>query len=189
MTGNANPANLTADGETLVDANFNTVAAPLALTSLKPSSAKAGGAAFTLELTGTGFAPPPASLVSVNGVYRTVTYVSPTELTVPLTAADIASPGGFQVFVENFPPRWTGCAVFAYQTFFVEGKGAPAAEPVFSPPAGTYRSTQSVTLTDALPGAAIYYTINGGTPTTASPIYGGPITVSSTETLCSRASV
>jgi hypothetical protein len=69
----------------------------------------------------------------------------------------------------------------------VEGKGAPAAEPVLSPPAGRYNSTQSVTITDALPGAIIYYTINGGTPTTGSPIYGGPITVSSSETLRANA--
>jgi hypothetical protein len=59
----------------------------------------------------------------------------------------------------------------------------PAATPVFSPAAGTYKSAQSVMITDASAGATIYYTTNGSTPTTASTEYTGPISVSATETL------
>ena len=55
--------------------------------------------------------------------------------------------------------------------------------PVFSPAAGTYGSAQSVTLTDALTGAVIYYTTDGSIPTVTSAKYTAPITVSSTETL------
>jgi hypothetical protein len=58
-----------------------------------------------------------------------------------------------------------------------------AATPVLSPKAGVYTSAQSVTITDATTGAAIYYTTDGTTPTTASTLYTGPVTVSSTETL------
>jgi len=58
-----------------------------------------------------------------------------------------------------------------------------AATPTFSPTAGNYTSSQSVTISDTTPGATIYYTTNGTTPTTGSPAYGGPITVSSSETL------
>ena len=60
---------------------------------------------------------------------------------------------------------------------------AVVATPVFSPKSGTYTSAQSVTITDATAAAAIYYTTNGTTPTTASPWYTGPIAVASTETL------
>ena len=55
--------------------------------------------------------------------------------------------------------------------------------PVFSPKAGTYTSAQSVVITDSRSGAAIYYTTDGTSPTTASNLYAGPLTVTSTRTL------
>ena len=55
--------------------------------------------------------------------------------------------------------------------------------PTFSPVAGTYGSAQSVTISDASGGATIYYTTNGSTPTTTSPVYSVAITVSGAETV------
>ena len=55
--------------------------------------------------------------------------------------------------------------------------------PVFSLASGSYSGTQSLTITDSLTGAIIYYTTDGTTPTTSSTEYTGPITVSSTETI------
>ncbi len=63
------------------------------------------------------------------------------------------------------------------------GSATATATPVFSPVAGTYSSAQNVTISDATPGAAIYYTTNGTTPTTASTPYAGAIPVSSSETI------
>ncbi|MGB9148401.1 MAG: chitobiase/beta-hexosaminidase C-terminal domain-containing protein [Acidobacteriaceae bacterium] len=57
------------------------------------------------------------------------------------------------------------------------------ATPAFSPAAGTYTSTQTVTISDSTPSATIYYTTNGITPSTSSPVYSGAITVTSTETV------
>jgi hypothetical protein len=59
----------------------------------------------------------------------------------------------------------------------------PAASPVFSVAPGQYTSVQTVAISDATPGAAIYYTTNGSTPTTASALYTGPITVGATQTI------
>jgi len=63
----------------------------------------------------------------------------------------------------------------------------PAATPVFSVASGQYTSVQMLVMTDATPGAVIYYTTNGSTPTTASAIYAGPITVGASETIAAVA--
>ena len=59
----------------------------------------------------------------------------------------------------------------------------PAATPAFSPAGGIYARAKSVTITSATPGASIYYTTNGASPTTHSNLYAGPVTVSQTGTL------
>jgi len=61
------------------------------------------------------------------------------------------------------------------------------ATPAFTPPGGNFTATQSVTLTDATRGAAIYYTLDGSTPTVASKVYSVPISVTTTETIKSIA--
>jgi len=58
-----------------------------------------------------------------------------------------------------------------------------AANPVFSPAAGTYSGARALSLTDATPGATIYFTIDGTTPTAASLKYTGLIYVGASETV------
>jgi hypothetical protein len=55
--------------------------------------------------------------------------------------------------------------------------------PTFTPAAGTYNLPVSVTLYSPTPGATIYYTTDGTTPTTASPKYSKAIEVSTTATI------
>ena len=60
------------------------------------------------------------------------------------------------------------------------------ATPQFSPAGGPYASDQSITISSFTPGATIYYTTNGSTPTTSSPVYSTAISVpgpSTTETV------
>src|SRR5579863_2099262 len=65
----------------------------------------------------------------------------------------------------------------------------PAATPVLSLEAGSYQNPQTVTITDTTPGATIYYTVTGVTPTTLSSVYTGPITVNRNMTLSAIAAV
>ena len=58
-----------------------------------------------------------------------------------------------------------------------------AAIPVFSPGTGIYATARIVTVTDATSGAAIYYTTDGSTPTTASAVYSAPLIVGSSMTI------
>src|SRR6266571_3318058 len=57
------------------------------------------------------------------------------------------------------------------------------ATPAFSPAGGTYTGSVTVTISDATSGATIHYTIDGSTPTTSSPVYGGALTFTQTTTL------
>jgi Domain of unknown function (DUF1929)/Legume lectin domain/Chitobiase/beta-hexosaminidase C-terminal domain/PKD domain len=70
----------------------------------------------------------------------------------------------------------TGSAAYNIET--------QVATPTFSPAAGSYTSTQTVSISTTSPApTTIYYTTDGTTPTTNSPVYSAPITVSSTETV------
>ena len=57
------------------------------------------------------------------------------------------------------------------------------ASPVIDPGSTTFTTSIQVTITDATPGAIIYYTADGSAPSTASTSYTGPITVNSTQTI------
>jgi hypothetical protein len=116
LSGTSTSKPLTVTDEVLVTADYNTVATPLTLTSLSPAATVPWSSGFTLTLNGTGFTP--SSVVSVNGTFPTVNFISSTQLSVNVTAAQIATPGAFQVWVENFPSGAT-CAAFAALPFTV----------------------------------------------------------------------
>jgi hypothetical protein len=58
-----------------------------------------------------------------------------------------------------------------------------AATPAFLPASGKYSAPQFVTLSAATPSTTIYYTTNGSAPTTASPQYTGPISITKSATI------
>jgi hypothetical protein len=72
------------------------------ISSLSPSSATAGGPAFTLTVSGTQFIP--ASQVLWNGAALATTYVSSTSLSAPIPASDLTSPGTASITVQNPAP-------------------------------------------------------------------------------------
>ncbi|MDM4762068.1 chitobiase/beta-hexosaminidase C-terminal domain-containing protein [Galbitalea sp. SE-J8] len=59
--------------------------------------------------------------------------------------------------------------------------------PEFDLAQGTYAGSRTVTISTATSGASIRYTIDGTTPTASSPLYGGPLTVSSTRVIKAKA--
>jgi len=116
LSGTSSSQPLMVSDEVLVTADYNTVATPLTLTSLSPATTVPWSSGFTLTLNGTGFTP--SSVVLVNGASPTVTFVNSTQLKVPVTAAQIATPGAFQVWVGNSPTAAT-CDAFAALPFTV----------------------------------------------------------------------
>jgi Astacin (Peptidase family M12A)/Divergent InlB B-repeat domain len=124
LSGTSASQPLTVTDEVLVVADYNTVATPLTLTSLSPAAAVAGSPALTLALNGTGFTS--STVVSVDGAFPAVKYISGTQLSVSVTAAQIAKAGAFQVWVDSYPSGYS-CAAFAALPFTV------ADSPIVSP--------------------------------------------------------
>lgn len=101
---------------------------------------------------------------------------------IKLNAAN-GSPGKLWIFLLTvvLALQVAGCSSGSGATSTPEA--TPAATPTFSPVAGTYNTSESVTISDATPNSTIYYTTNGSTPTTGSAQYTGAIAVSSSETI------
>ncbi len=59
----------------------------------------------------------------------------------------------------------------------------PAPEPSASPGGGEYSTPQNVTLSDSIPGAKIYYTLDGTNPTAASTQYTVPIPITTSTSI------
>jgi hypothetical protein len=96
------------------------VGPPPTIVQMTPGSAVAGSAAFSMTVTGTNFVPD--SVVQFNGSTRTTTFLSSTQLQLPLTSADVASVGLAHVAVVN--PQANG-GISAASTFLVGSAGGP----------------------------------------------------------------
>ena len=88
-----------------------------AITSISPSTTAAGGAAFTLTVTGTNFVV--ASIVNFAGAPRTTTFVSATQLTAAIPAVAVMPAGVAAVSVTNPSP---GGGTSNAMTFTITGQ-------------------------------------------------------------------
>ena len=64
----------------------------------------------------------------------------------------------------------------------VAGSNGTLAQPLIAPASGTFTATQTVAITGPV-GATVRYTTNGETPTSHSPVFAAPITVTATQTI------
>lgn len=126
------------------------------------SDATAGA---TIYYTTNGTAPTTSSSV----------YKGPLTLSANTTLRAIAA-------IPNGPSSSVMTAVYSFTS-------AVAAVPTFSLPGGTYNTFQKVSISDATPGAIIYYTTNGLAPTTSSAVYSGPISITATTKLRAIAAI
>jgi len=107
-------------------------------------------------------------------------------------AAGVSGPNGvFKYGASAFPTDTWNSSNYWVDVVFADSLATQpqVATPTFNPAAGTYTTAQSVTLMDVSPGANIYYTTNGSTPTTSSTLYTAPITVATTTTIQAKAVV
>jgi hypothetical protein len=127
------------------------------VTSLSPSSATAGGAAFTLTVNGTGFVS--TSVVKFNGAAKTTTFVSATQLTAAITAADIATAGTATVTVTNPAP---GGGTSGNLSFAINAASAPTLTSIAptSATAGGAAFTLTLTGTGLVAGATVNFGTN-----------------------------
>ena len=86
-------------GGTSLAQSFQITAPVPTVASVAPATAATGGSPFTLTVTGTGF--DSSAQVTWNGSARQTAYLSPTQVTAQITAADIAAAGAFPVGVYN----------------------------------------------------------------------------------------
>ena len=119
----------------------NGVAVP-SLTSISPSSATVGGAAFTLTVNGSNFVS--GNVVKWNGAARTTVFVSATKLTATILASDIAVAKTYSVRVAT-----TGGVLTSVLPFTVT--------PVVTGPTITSLSPSSA----SVGGSAFTLTVNG----------------------------
>ncbi len=100
-----------------------------------------------------------------------------------LSDSSVSSGGTIQVsygftykakaFRPDLQPSLVTSGVFAFQV----------GTPTFTPPAGAITNQTPVIISTVTPGATVYYTTDGTTPTTNSPVYAGPPLINGGVTL------
>jgi len=113
------------------------------ISSLSPSQQAAGSQSQTLTITGSGFIS--GSTVTYNNVAHAATYSSASQLSISLTAADIAATGSFPVVVTNPTPG--GGASGAVNFNVVTGTPTGTFNVTVSGTSGSLTHTTTFTLT------------------------------------------
>ncbi len=141
LSGNTNPDITTIHDQFVPTANFNVSSTPIAITRLSPSSAISSSNTLNITIYGTGFTSND-TYAYWNGSYRPITFVSSSQLTIELSAGDLANVGAQDILVGNYTPNSSNtsdCGATAESSFTVTTPGAagPPAGVSVSPSSGT----------------------------------------------------
>jgi hypothetical protein len=143
--------------------------------SLSPSTGVSGAPAFGLTVNGNSFVS--SSIVQWNGSNRTTSYVSATQLTAAITAADLAAAGSANVTVVNPAPGGGTSQVLTFTTSNAVSPQSPTIGSTFGVSTIPLNSSTSLTFTinnpngsfalsgvgfsDALPAGLVIASPNG----------------------------
>ena len=188
VTATLNNVNPPGPGTHLIDASYpgdgNFGASVSATTSLTAQVSipiiTPGSGTFTSvqSVTITDATPGATIYYWASGIVNTNAW-APYTAPIPLTVGGVEN---IQAYATETGYQQSGITT---ATFTMNLPAAPA--PVFAPASGSYANAVTVTISDSVTGATIYYTTNGTTPTANSAQYTGPITVSTSETLAATA--
>jgi hypothetical protein len=160
---------------------FNPTNATVNIATNSPLPSGVNGSAYSTPITVTNAtAPVTWSLIPVNAqntwaINSTTGVITGTPSHTTTTVPDV-------IAVQVIDATSAGDqSIFAISV--AAGVLTPAATPTFSPAAGTYSVSQSVTITCSTGSSSIFYTTNGSTPSTSSTPYTGPVNVTATSTL------
>ncbi len=169
ITGNEPAANQIVIVTSNLVINPNAAPVPI-LSSVSPVQVTAGGAAYTMQLTGSGFTS--ASTVSVNGNPLQTTYVSGTSLTAQVPASDITTAGQLNVQVTTPPP---GGGTSNAVTVSIEGSKQTTPVVTVTPSATSITTAQALNITVGISGGS-----GNPTPTGSVTLSGSGYTSAST---------
>jgi hypothetical protein len=158
----------------------------------------------TYIYTGDGFTFGPHNVIGTNPAYVNAANPGP-----PSCSGTANAPACMATLRSNFTPTITAALPYGYQapqsgsvndplypawlcnvtlppglvTPGCSAASPQAATPVLSPASESFSGTISVSVTDSTVGSTIYCTSNGTPPTTSSPAYGAPFSVSATSNI------
>lgn len=135
-------------------------------------SYKQNGQALTSSVSGTGYT---GGVFSNSGGTTSTTITVGSSVSFDLTFTGPSGNDNVRLDDISITVKTTGASYSDYST-----SCNSVATPKFTPAAGSYDVSQSVSISCSTPGATIYYTTNGDDPTISSNVYNGSIIVNST---------
>lgn len=137
------------------------------ITSVKVSTSGASSVVGTMSVSvgGTAFSPSSITLTSTNTIYD---FTGSSSGSIVISWSQSSSKA---LYLKALEITYTASAPTSVET------------PTFSPSAGSYYSSQNVTLSSTTEGATIYYTTDGSDPDNTDTQYTTPIAVSTTTTI------